>query len=176
MSIGDVTSNERGSGARFNSGKPDLSLIPLNVVALSFLQDPLLHSGDKNLIHSLQQLGYFQTTGRIEHLDRAINLVNDKWLDCARVFEYGRAKYAAWNWSKGMVWSAPLACAGRHALKILAEDEANDDESGLPHVGHYLCNLVMLRVFYTSYPEGNDLPRPEMFAARIPTPADDHFA
>ena len=29
MSIGDVNSDERGSGARFNDGKADFSLIPL---------------------------------------------------------------------------------------------------------------------------------------------------
>ena len=29
MSIGDVNSQERGSGARYNDGKPDFSLIPL---------------------------------------------------------------------------------------------------------------------------------------------------
>ena len=27
--VGDITSNAKGSGARYNSGKPDLSLIPL---------------------------------------------------------------------------------------------------------------------------------------------------
>lgn len=27
--VGDINSDERGSGARFNAGKPDLSLIPL---------------------------------------------------------------------------------------------------------------------------------------------------
>lgn len=32
MPIGDVTSAERGSGARYNDGKPDLSLIPLETL------------------------------------------------------------------------------------------------------------------------------------------------
>lgn len=32
MSVGDVNSNKRGSGARFNDGKPDLSLIPLETL------------------------------------------------------------------------------------------------------------------------------------------------
>ena len=32
MSVGDVNSTERGSGARYNDGKPDLSLIPLETL------------------------------------------------------------------------------------------------------------------------------------------------
>lgn len=31
-SVGDVNSNERGSGARYNGGKPDYSLIPLSTL------------------------------------------------------------------------------------------------------------------------------------------------
>ena len=31
MSIGDVKSNKRGSGARFNDGKPDYSLMPMHL-------------------------------------------------------------------------------------------------------------------------------------------------
>jgi hypothetical protein len=29
MAVGDVNSNEKGSGARYNDGKADLSLIPM---------------------------------------------------------------------------------------------------------------------------------------------------
>ena len=32
MPIGDINSTERGSGARYNDGKPDLSLIPLTTL------------------------------------------------------------------------------------------------------------------------------------------------
>ena len=32
MSVGDVNSSARGSGARFNDGKPDFSLIPLRLL------------------------------------------------------------------------------------------------------------------------------------------------
>ena len=59
MPVGDVDSDAKGSGARFNDGKPAFDLVPL--VALE---------------------------------------------DCAKVFEYGRRKYASWNWAKGFsVWS-----------------------------------------------------------------------
>jgi hypothetical protein len=161
--VGDVTSTARGSGARFNNGKPDLSLIPLCIVAASF--GPVGDMGHVNwrIRDALWHLGKFQTTGLLVELNCAIALLTPFWRDCAQVFDYGRKKYAEWNWAKGMAWSIPLACGGRHALAAL-EGEENDAESGLSHVGHFLCNLVMLRTFITGYPEGNDLPDPSYFA------------
>jgi len=111
MSIGDVNSTARGSGARYNDGKVALDLIP--GVALE---------------------------------------------DCARVFDYGRKKFAAWNWAKGMQWMVVFACLLRH-LYAWARGEDNDPESGLPHLGHAMCNLVMLTTFARTYREGDDRPK-----------------
>ena len=165
MAVGDVNSSERGSGARYNDGKPDLSLIPLDIIARSFGDPGLLPNA---LSTSLMHLGQFQRTGKVFHLDTAIATVRAYWFDCARVYEYGKKKYAAWNWAKGMAWSIPLACAGRHAVKVLYLNEELDEESGHKHVGHYLANLVMLRTFVDSFPEGNDLPPPEFFNPKRP--------
>lgn len=110
MSVGDINSQEIGSGARFNDGKVDLSLIPL--VTLE---------------------------------------------DEARVWEYGKRKYAAWNWAKGMAWSIPLACCLRHLLKWQMGEE-NDPESGLPHLAHAMCNLRMLTLYSKTFKEGDDRP------------------
>ena len=181
MALGDINSNERGSGARYNDGKPDFSLVPLHIIARGYLGNTPGSNGQR-LAASLFALGQYQITGQRGHLNLAIRLVSFAWDDCARVLEYGRNKYAAWNWSKGMKWSAPLACAGRHALKVLQKDELIDDESLLPHIGHYLANLVMLATFIDSYPEGNDLPAPSMFVPTPPIPPtpsavlDPHFA
>lgn len=108
MSIGDVTSDERGSGARFNGGKARLDLVPLQGLE-----------------------------------------------DAARVFEYGAQKYAPWNWAKGMAWSVPIGCMMRHLMAIQRGEEI-DPESGLPHIGHLMCNALMLATFRHTYPEGND--------------------
>jgi len=112
--IGDVNSTEKGSGARYNSGKADLSLIPL-----ATLQDE------------------------------------------ARVWEYGKKKYAAWNWAKGMPWSVPYACALRH-LAAWQSGEDIDSESGLPHLAHVMCNLRMLTLYSKTYLEGDDRPPKEL--------------
>ena len=109
--IGDVQSTEKGSGARFNGGKPDYSLIPLTTME-----------------------------------------------DEARVWMYGKQKYAAWNWAKGMPWSVPLACLMRH-MAAWQRGEEVDPESGLPHLAHAMCNLRMLTLYSKTYPEGDDRPK-----------------
>lgn len=111
--VGDVNSTAKGSGARYNGGKPDLSLIPM---------------------HTLE--------------------------DEARVWMYGANKYAAWNWVKGMDWSIPFACAMRHLAKWQAGEEL-DEESGLPHLAHAMCNLRMLTLYTKAYPEGDNRPPKE---------------
>lgn len=114
MSIGDVNSQAKGSGARYNDGKPDYSLIPLATLE-----------------------------------------------DEARVWMYGKNKYAAWNWAKGMPWSVPLACALRH-IAAWQRGEDIDPESGLPHLAHVMCNIRMLTLYTKTYPEGDDRPPKEM--------------
>lgn len=109
--VGDVYSDAPGSGARYNVGKPDFSLIPLCTLE-----------------------------------------------DEARVWMHGKAKYAAWNWAKGMAWSVPLACALRH-LAAFQRGEDIDPESGLPHLAHAMCNLRMLTLYSKTYQQGDDRPK-----------------
>ncbi len=160
--VGDITSNARGSGARYNYGKARLDLIPLIYIADSFFDINM--SDEFKVVHSVLKLtGQFQESGNPLFLDEALILCKNHWNDCANVFEYGAQKYATFNWVKGMKWSVLIGCIGRHSLKVLAKGEINDDESGLPHIGHIMCNLVMLKAFVSGYPEGNDLP-PKYFS------------
>lgn len=108
VTIGDVNSSEKGSGARYNGGKPDYSLLPLVT-----LEDEI------------------------------------------RVWEYGRRKYAAWNWAKGMPWSVPFSCLMRHIAAWQVGEEL-DSESGLPHLAHAQCNIRMLTLYARTYKEGDD--------------------
>ena len=118
--IGDINSKEKGSGARYNNGKPDFSLIPLWTLE-----------------------------------------------DEAKVWMYGKNKYAAWNWAKGMDWSVPLACLLRH-LSAWQRGEEIDSESGLPHLAHAMCNLRMLVMFSKTYKEGDDRPPKEYMYQNLP--------
>jgi len=156
--IGDLTSAARGSGARANGGKPDLSLLPLCELAehmRSFAPDTPDMTAAVAAMHAL---GQFQASHSVQWLHAALHLLGDEAIEeCAQVFDYGRRKYAAWNWAKGMPWSVPLACGARHLFAIL-RGEASDLESGKTHRGHAACNIVMLITFARTYPEGNDLP------------------
>lgn len=160
MAIGDVGSSMRGSGARFNDGKP-----PVDLLMLRHLAHQLPHVGERGeqARGALTHLGMYQETHDPIYLQRVMSLIYlDKGImqmiaDKARVFAYGAKKYTAWNWAKGMPWSIPLACAARHLLAIYTGEE-NDPESGLPHAGHVGCNIHMLASYIDIYPEGNDLP------------------
>lgn len=110
MGIGDVNSDEVGTGARYNTGKPDYSLIPFHLLE-----------------------------------------------ETAHVFTYGKQKYAAWNWAKGMQWTVPFSCLMRHMFAWF-RGERNDQESGYSHLAHAMCNLLMLIHYETKYPEGDDRP------------------
>lgn len=152
MSIGDVQSNDRGSGARYNDGKIPFELVPLKLMAEQMLRDGR-HDG---AVQALLHLGAWQARGATSFLYEALSVLGvEGWRECAQVFDYGKRKYAAWNWSKGMAWSVPLACAVRHLMAVL-DGEVLDPESGLPHRGHVFCNICMLLTFEKTYAEGDD--------------------
>jgi hypothetical protein len=76
----------------------------------------------------------------------------------ARVFEFGAKKYSEWNWAKpGMKWSTVIGCMKRH-LAAIERGENLDPESGLPHLGHLMCNAFMLTHYMENYPEDDDRP------------------
>jgi len=164
MSIGDVSSNARGSGARYNDGKVAFELLPLRLL-LDWLSDNglLPTEGFDDLREMLFHLADWQE-GDDAALDAALIAALPEpglagFTEAARVFEYGKKKYAAWNWAKGMPWSVPLGCIIRHSVFGEMAGEPIDPESGKKHRGHILCNLVMLLLYQQNYPEGDDRPK-----------------
>lgn len=160
--IGDIKSAVAGSGARYNAGKPPFELIPLRMLAASF-------PAHEPATVALNNLGRWQEGGTRQDLLNALCALGvDGWEECAQVFDYGRAKYAAWNWAKGMPWSVPLACAVRHLRSMLAGQET-DPESGWSHRGHVFCNVVMLWTYHDTYQDGDDRPGLGMLTHPFPT-------
>lgn len=158
MAIGDITSDAKGSGARFNDGKAPVEYIPLRLLATQI--------GTPNEVRTvgvrdtLFELACWQEGAGFNSLIAAYKMLGDLRevvFEEARVFEYGTRKYAVFNWAKGMSWTAVLACATRHLLAMDA-GEALDPESGLPHRGHVACNIRMLMHYVDHYPEGDDRP------------------
>lgn len=84
---------------------------------------------------------------------RRWSLVHYKSLDpMVRVLEYGAAKYTKdgisgdHNWKKGLPPLEILESMQRH-LAALMDGETNDPESGLPHIGHIMCNAMFYSYF-----------------------------
>lgn len=61
----------------------------------------------------------------------------------AAVLTYGAKKYADRNWEKGMHWGRLLAAALRH-LSLWARGYDHDEESGLHHLAHAACCILMV--------------------------------
>jgi hypothetical protein len=73
----------------------------------------------------------------------------------ARVLEFGRGKYGAWNWRGGMSWSRPYAAALRHLL-AWSDGEDADPETGLSHLAHAGCCILFLLTLRKEHPELDD--------------------
>jgi hypothetical protein len=56
-------------------------------------------------------------------------------LRVAGIYTYGKKKYAAHNWRKGIPYSELLDATLRHIYAYL-DGEDNDPESGHPHLAH----------------------------------------
>ena len=63
--------------------------------------------------------------------------------DVAAVLRYGAIKYTSRNWEKGMAWGRLLAATFRH-LAHWARGQDHDEESGLHHLAHAACCVLML--------------------------------
>lgn len=166
--IGDVGGTTVGSGARFNSGKLRVDLLPLDLIT-----DSLAVFGECRSMqypeHRIRYLmGRWQRFGDTDDLVSALTLSiglcgdTSQWLfshfeACIEVLEYGTVKYAAWNWARGMPFSVPFGCALRH-LDALMRGESIDSESHCRHMGHVTANILFLLLYIRTYPKLNDMP------------------
>ena len=79
--------------------------------------------------------------------------------------------YPPWNWARGMDWSEPYACMIRH-LKKWYRGKDNDEETGLNHLHHVMCNLLMLIHYIDTCPDKDNRPK-EYFSENITRPSDE---
>lgn len=162
VGVGDLHSTAKGSGARFNLGKPPMETIPVWIIAAAQpVYDFASPSREADEARGLlEMLGDWQS-GAHDMLPVLNQMSLEAWEEAAQVFHHVTTRpvkpYPMWNWAKGMPWSVPTACAVRHLLAILRGEE-NDPETNLPHRGHAMCNLIMLAQYERTYPEGDDRP------------------
>lgn len=88
-------------------------------------------------------------------------------LGAARVFTFGADKYDKDadgnptnntylnNWRQGMRWGRVYASLQRH-LAAFWSGEDRDPETGMGHIDHALCNLMMLHEYGRTFPQGDD--------------------
>lgn len=72
--------------------------------------------------------------------------------DMVAVLEFGAKKYERNNWQRGFPKDKLLDSLLRH-IDAFYSGEDVDPESGLPHVGHILCNAAFLGYHYGSNSE-----------------------
>lgn len=164
MPVGDVNSDEKGTGARaLGPNKVPMQWVPVRFWLDLFrreahaLQREMPAECVGHLLSCVLALQEF-TEGRGTGQEMAAQLGPDLMEQAANVFQYGANKYKAWNWLKGMPWSIPVGCALRHMQAVFIDQELLDSESLEPHTGHFACNIIMLATYDVMYQEGNDLP------------------
>lgn len=73
----------------------------------------------------------------------------------AEIMTYGKTKYGANNWRKGIVYSRLLSAMYRH-LNAYRKGQTLDPETGKSHLAHAGCNLMMLLEFEETRPDLDD--------------------
>ena len=93
----------------------------------------------------------------------------------AKVLTKGAEKYAERNWERGMKWSKVLASMKRHILAF-ERGEDFDNETGLHHMAHVMCNAGFLTEYYKIYPQGDDRPHSYLNLPKIGLDIDEVLA
>jgi hypothetical protein len=73
----------------------------------------------------------------------------------ADVLTYGKVKYDAHNWRKGLDWSRVMDAIERHYSQFKAGQDT-DSESGLHHLAHLMANVMFLLEYTQTHPELDD--------------------
>lgn len=91
------------------------------------------------------------------------------------VLTFGSTKYAERNWEQGMSWSKVIASLKRHVAKI-EQGEDYDEETGLLHSAHVMCNAGFLTEYYKTYPQGDDRPHNYLSRSKVGLDVDEVLA
>ena len=82
------------------------------------------------------------------------------WLaltELVKVLEVGAAKYAPFNWAKGLSWTECYESLQRHLVAWMGGED-KDPETGLYHMAHVLCNAMFLVHFIVTGTGKDDRP------------------
>lgn len=149
---GNRTEFESGAVRDIQSGKGRCDLLPLDIAAQLFMDDPITSE-------CLWRIGRFVETLDVTHIRCALNsFVRNYYgtmatalLEVSIHYEEGALKYGEHNWEKGIPIHSYVDSAVRHLLKICRGD---DDED---HKRAFIWNLLGLMWTMKHKPELNDI-------------------
>lgn len=75
--------------------------------------------------------------------------------DVVRVLEFGASKYERGNWRLGLKHTEIIDSLMRHLHEIMIGNDT-DNETGLPHIAHIMCNAMFLSYMMKHKPEFDD--------------------
>lgn len=75
--------------------------------------------------------------------------------EIARVLEFGKIKYTAFNWAEGISYSRLIAAAMRH-MHQFNDGVDMDEESNTIHVANAACNMLFLIWMHKNRPDMDD--------------------
>lgn len=85
-----------------------------------------------------------------------VELVDSDFIEgIGNVLGFGAVKYQAHNWRGGLSVSRLIGACFRHLLSINRGEDI-DSESGLPHVYHLGCSVMMLASMMKTRPDMDD--------------------
>lgn len=123
-------SQTTNTGLRYNTGKPKWSLIDYKSI------EPMV----RVLEYGMHKYSTFENNHSEEVQGSEVKLKEDGNLpDGYELIRSGKD-----NWKGGMNKEEVLESAMRHLISLMSGEE-NDKESGLPHEGHVLCNMMFYR-------------------------------
>lgn len=148
--ISDTSQKEQSSGVKFDANKPSLELLP-----------PSYWIERESKFSILMSSWYFYRD----------NFPGSLGFDAVPILEFGKKKYSAHNWFKGMRWGRLVGAFHRHCNKLvngiwIPRDLTEfDEESGLEHGRHSeCCRIFLMEYFYAwclsenNYQKENDCP------------------
>ena len=168
------------AGSRYNTGKPMMHLISPVLLDRHTLEGMVGGTEDgphvvdailatvRFLNSQSSVVGWLgELTAAENHLLRGDDPVKLLY-SVGEVLTMGAKKYAPRNWEQGLSYVDTVDCIIRHGLKYLHAVETGDEtlkldeESGLPHVAHMLCNIMFLLHFEQESGKGIDDRRERM--------------
>lgn len=127
-----------------HAGSKDIYEKQLLLAAMDFMDGKEKHTGDNGIWEMTSLIMALCLMIEDYNNDDDVSMTNLKSLEVmVQVLEYGAGKYSPDNWKAGFKDRECEESMFRHIISYLSGEDL-DAESGLSHLGHIMCNCMML--------------------------------